>query len=614
MVPALLAALLLAACPSDAPEQEPPETITGVVNLPGGDPLVPRVPAYPFPSDFFVVDEPSTATGRRVDYPAEALPEGVLPTLVAGDGFSRVTAMIAQLDGGFDAASLPSPSSALATLDDDSPIFLIREDSWQRHPVMAELDRGGNGPADTALILRPHGALAPDTGYVVLLRDGLRHADGSLIEPIPAFRALRDGIATDSDAVEAWRPKFELVREAIDGAGLDPQEVVLGWSFHTRSRADVAAPLEALQAVMATVVLPAPVIESDTVVDDGDRRIEGTFEVPDFLDSDRRMPLTDGLPVQQGTRQVPFLVTIPDTVLGPRPVVLFGHGFFSSRYESTWGTLDAGLERWAMSAATIDFEGFSETDLADTAAVLAGELDGLRGVIDQQVQNVATFTALARLVKEHLADGVEELDASAVHYMGISNGGTQGLTIVATSPELTRGALVVPGGGWTHMIQRAVQFGELGGLIQDRYPSALDFQLVLAMLQAVFDPADSLNYADTLLDRPEVEVTLHMAVNDSQVANLVTEWVARTANIPLIEPASVSIPGLPTVGPSVEGRAALFVYDEGVPPNPAGNEPPPEDNRTHDTVRGLDSYQRQVGAFLESGLIEQVCDGACDPD
>jgi hypothetical protein len=610
----LLLLALLVGCPSTEPVEEPPgEVITGIANLPGGDPLVARVASMPFPSDFFVVDDASTATGRRVAYPVEALPLDVAPSVVGGDGFSRATAMLTQRDGGFDPTSLPDASDVLATTRDDSPVFVLREGDWARHPLLVELDLGGNNPTDTALILRPHGAFEPDTGYVVLLRSSLRAADGGEIEATDAFRALRDGIATDSDAVEAWRPKFGLVNDAIAGAGLDPSEVVLGWSFHTRSREDVDGPLRAITDTLATLELDDVTITSDTVADDGDRRIEGTMRLPDFLGGDRSMPLEGGVPFSQGDVDVPFLVTIPDTIVGPRPVVLFGHGFFSSRYETTWGTMDDGLERWAMSGATIDFEGFSELDLADTAAVLTGPVEGLRGVINQQVQNVARFTALARVVKEQLSVDVAELDPAAVHYMGISNGGTQGLTIVATSPELSRGVLVVPGGGWTHMIQRAVQFGELGSLIQDRYPSPLDFQLVLAMLQAIFDPADSLNYADTLQDDPDVEVTLHMAVNDSQVANLVTEWVARTAGIPLIEPSTVVIPGLPTVGVEPEGRSALFVYDEGVPAAPPGNQPPLVDNGTHDSVRALDVYQEQVGTFLESGTIRQVCDGPCDP-
>ena len=42
--------------------------------------------------------------------------------------------------------------------------------------------------------------------------------------------------------------------------------------------------------------------------------------------------------------------------------------------------------------------------------------------------------------------------------------------------------------------------------------------------------------------------------------------------------------------------------------------PPDDDNGAHETIRFLDAYRGQVGAFLETGTVVQVCDGACDPD
>ncbi len=601
--------LLLAGCPTA--EEPPVELVTGIVNLPGGDPLVPRVPGLPFPSDFFLVDD---GDGPVIAYPPEALPEGLSPQLFQGDGFSRIPAVLVQFDGGVDPTTLPDPADILATTRPDSPVFVLDEQG-EPHPLLVELDVGGNSPLDTALILRPHGALDAATTYTVVLTDRLRSADGSAMEPALAYTALRDGLLTDNDAVEAWRPKFAPALAAMSAADIDPASTVLAWTFTTRSRDDVVAPLAFMQQVMEAVELPPPTILSDGP-DDGDRRISGTFEAPDFLNEDRQMEVVDGVPTQFGTRDVPFLVSIPPTVTEPRPVIAFGHGFFSSREEITWGSLDAGLERWAMSGASIDFDGFSEADLASTAAILAGDLNGLPSVIHQQVQNVATFTLLARLIREHLSVDVPELDGDALHYMGISNGGTQGLTIMSTSPAFSRGALVVPGGGWTHMIQRAVQFGELGAVISDRYDQPLQLQLAIALLQFVFDPADSLNYVDQLpADR---EITLHMAVHDSQVANLVTEWVARTANIPLVEPSPVVIPGLETVTAEAPAGAAvtqaLLVYAEDVDPPPPGNQPPAQDNGTHDDVRSLESYQQQMGEFLETGRIVQVCNGPCDPN
>ena len=216
------------------------------------------------------------------------------------------------------------------------------------------------------------------------------------------------------------------------------------------------------------------------------------------------------------------------------------------------------------------------------------------------------------------------LDADRVRYMGISNGGTQGLTLMSTSPAYDHGVLVVPGGAWTHMLERAVQWNDMGSVLRDRFDEARELQLALSLAQPLLDAADSMNYAPHLVtDRfpglPDVKVVLHEAKEDSQVANLVTHWVARSAGVPLITPSPIDVWGLDTItaeGPGgTDAPAALYVYDLGVPAQPLTNVPPETDNETHDDVRRRDDYGQHVGRFLEDGTIVQVCDGPCDvPD
>ncbi|MCA9570151.1 MAG: hypothetical protein KC656_20040, partial [Myxococcales bacterium] len=221
----------------------------------------------------------------------------------------------------------------------------------------------------------------------------------------------------------------------------------------------------------------------------------GTLTVPDFLDADKRLRRDDaGMPVAQGTRDVPFLITVPRSLTGPRPVVLFGHGFFSAIEEPTWSNLFQGLQQWEMPAVTTKFLGFAEVDLGTTATVLIDEYDRLDTVIAQQLESHVAFTMVHRMITEHLADTLEvdlgqgaikPLDASNVPYMGISNGGTQGLVLMATSPVLSRGALVVPGGGWAHMLQRAAQWKTLGAFVSGRYYDARDLQIAMSLMQQV---------------------------------------------------------------------------------------------------------------------------------
>jgi pimeloyl-ACP methyl ester carboxylesterase len=611
-------ALLWVAC-----REEPVDPPVEVVHLEpvAGNPLVPGVPLYPWPSDLYLQSDAATPSGFRL-----SLPEGLASDKIdvgvvnEGDGFSRAAPLLAWLEGGVDPASLPDLAGSVSP---ESPVMLVRADDLSLVPVLAELDGNAVTAETQALILRPQVTLQPASRYVVLLRDSLRTADGGTHAPEDAFRALRDALATDDDVVEGMRADFEVVRETIAGLGLAPEEVVLGWSFRTRSEQDVTGTALALQDVAGAFTLEPWTLSSDTTDAEG-RRIEGTFLAPDFLGPDEQILLdASGAPVQHGVREVPFLLSIPPTVSGPRPVVVFGHGFFSAKEEITWGSFSDLVEEYGFSAIAVDFIGFNESDLASSAAALGGDLGELRRVVDEQLQSQVHFTLLARLVQEQLASEYVELDPDRIRYMGASNGGTQGAVIVSTSPVLRDGVLVVPGGGWSHMIQRAVQWNDLGSLYALNFPNPIELQLSLAISQQVFDKVDSINFDRGLAETPfegrsPGQVQLHMAVGDAQVSNMVTEWLARTAQIPLVTPSPREIWGLapltlPPAGDNTVPRA-LFVYDEGYPPEVDDNVAPLTDNGSHASIRTLDSYKQQVAAFLEDKTFLHVCEGACDPD
>jgi hypothetical protein len=607
------------------------ELLTGLPDVPGENPLVPGVPLYPFPSDFY---RASGEAGPSLVFDDALLPEGVsAATLAAADGFSRVPALLAWFEGGLDPASLPDIDDPSAAMAPDATVRLVHGQTLEAVPLLVELDLNTDDIDEQALIIRPQDVLAPETTYVAILGAGLRGADGQSTPPVSeAFRALRDGIETDSGTVESLRDDFEGVNAAIEGLGLDPQEVVLAWSFTTRSAQQVQGPLLAMQDAAMDWELGSWSIDSDAWDDDGaNRLVHGSFEAPDYLGEAQLIELDgQGEPVRQGVREVPFMLTIPVTAsTETRPSMVFGHGFFSSLEEPTWSSLNDGLQRWRMAAATTNFIGFCEDDLVDTMGILGSGLDGVSAVVAQQMQSHVHQTLLGRLVAEELSavvladDGTPLLDGDAVHYMGISNGGTQGLVIMTASPFFERGVLDVPGGGWTHMLQRAVQWNTMGSAFSSRYDDPRDLQLEMSLLQLVFDPIDSLNWVehlaqDRLPGRPEVRVTLQEAVGDCQVSNMVTEWVARAGDIPLVTPSPRDVWGLEGIAAEppegTERNAALLIYDEGYDPLPAGNLPPEGDNGAHATVRRLEAYLEHVGAFMEDGTIAQFCDGACDPD
>jgi hypothetical protein len=609
-------------------------------NQPGGNPLVPEVAAYPFPSDFYLVEDASTITGRRLAIPAAALPKLLTADLFDGDGFTRMPAILAHLPGGVDAKSLPDPLQPALTVAKDSPAFLVREKTWEKVPILIESDLTTPMPKNQALIIRPLKALDFNTGYVVVLRDRLRSPEGKPHSAGAAFAALRDGVKTDDPTVEQQREDFKLVREAIDKLGLAPKEVVLAWSFHTRSEESVTGTLLAMHDIVNKAPLGAYKIIKDQIDTQGstsprkNRQIEATFKAPNFIDPKTMEIKLDasGAPVQLGETDVSFGITIPLSIDKPRPVILYGHGFFGHWIQGTRGSFNELCHESKFSAVSTNI-GFN-SDNQPLALSAFADLSQFRKVVATNLQTFVNFTALARLVKEKLADDitiqagggtVEVFDPNAVHYLGISNGCTFGLVVAATSPQLERAALIVGGGGLTHFLQRAVQWNQYGLLFKLAFTDALERQLVLSLMQHSVDEIDSINYVSRLVKdrfpgRKPLKASLHMAVHDCQVNNMITEWVARTADLPLITPSAKQIYGLRTIaaappdGAPPATKGALYVYDEKVEPTPVGNVPPKTDNGTHGSVRNLKSYKAHITKFIDEGKLVQVCSGPCDPE
>ena len=413
--------------------------------------------------------------------------------------------------------------------------------------------------------------------------------------------------------------------------------VVVAWSFHTRSASGVTRDLLEMQRIAASAPLGEVTILTDEQRARGpadayvSRQIEASVPVPDFLDGDgamRRDPDT-GLPRAEGTRDMIFSATIPSTVTEPRPAVVFGHGFFSDRTEAQGSSLnDLSYER-RFSAFATDYLGFNEAEQSETVALLTGRIGEIDLLIWRQMQAYTHFTALQRLASGPLSltlsateGGPLAIDPGEVHYMGISNGATFGAVVTASTSVFARAVLVVGAGGLVHFLQRASQWNELGGLFELRYRDPYQLQLVLALAQHKLDPIDSMSYAHLLgPDRPdelgELRVSAHMAMHDSQVTNIMTRAIARSIPLDLVSPTPAPARGLqelPDGDPSGSDRALYIYQDPSWTPAPLDNVPPAEDNRAHRRVRDIKAYKDHVTTFIESGELTMTCDGACDPE
>ncbi len=639
----LVLVLVFGGCSDDdtqaAQDAGPSQLDTIYPNKTGGNPLVPEVAAYPYPSDFFLKKDSTTPSGYRLNLTEAILPKVLkASTFNDADGFSRIPAILTMLTGGIDSKSLPDPTDHGLSITDKSPVWLVKNKTWEKVPILIEIDMMAKADLDRSLILRPLVLLDEKTTYVVIVRNKLKDLKGNMHKPGAAFSALLSGAKTSDPSVEKLRDDFKTVKAALTALKVADKDVVQAWTFTTRSEKQVTEKLLAVQDAMKTATIGTVSITSDkseTKDSRTNRQVVAKFTVPNFVQKDGSIKLdSSGKAVADGTREVDFGFTIPSTVTAKRPVILYGHGFFGDWNQGTRGTWNKIATKFKYNTAATKL-GFHEDLENKTLAAIMVNMDTLKEVVSEVIQSLGNVTALQRVVTEQLVTkltgkdsagkAVTLLDKDKIVYHGISNGGTFGYVIACTNPLLEKASIIVGGGGLTHFLQRAVQWDEYASKLTVVFPKSIDQQLMMSVIQNLLDPVDSMNYAPYLVEkrftgRKPMKAALHMAVNDSQVNNLVTEWVARTAKVKLVTPSAKKIWGLTTTtaappnGAPSTVKGAMFVYDEKVTPSPKTNIPPKKDNDTHGTVRKLVGYEKAVYDFLEKGIFVQHCTGACDPN
>ncbi|MCK6527051.1 hypothetical protein L6R50_05625 [Myxococcota bacterium] len=647
---AALAALLAGACddgaaPDDDSAPDAAPDLTGLPDDADSDPRIPGHPLLPWPSDFFVHEDPATPNGLRITLPQGALPatDGNVPDTAPynlRDGFSPIGPMLATFANGVDPGAVPTPDGA--SVADDAPVLVLDLDTGERISYLAELDAGADGdPAHQALILRPLRRMTPGHRIAVAVRD-LAGADGQPVAVSDAFRALRDGLSTDSSTVEGLRPDAERLFARLEELGIARADLRLAWDFTVVSE----SLLDQDMIDLADVVLSRtgswnPAISLD-IHADGElgpyRVIRGSITVPWFLDAgDRLVRDAEGRMVPQGEQAIGFRLTVPETASGTRPILLFGHGLFGSDEEIEDPKTNPLAHTWGLPFIATSYVGVTEIDAA-RAYVAVQNFDDFVVITDRVHQGTANFLSLARFAREELPGILLHDDVAGTPgepvvngdlvYTGISLGGCVGGAYMALDPEVERGLLVVPGGGWVHMFEHSSNWdgdpASLSDTFAESVPDPADRQVLIAALSLLFDPVDQFNFVHRLTQDPfdwnaPKTVGVHMVRWDSQVPNFTTEILARNIGLPQVSPAPYSMYGIDEVAATPEspyqGSGAVLSYELPTDPLPPGNTPPSYDNGVHQEVRATDAFRTQAGHFLwNGGETVQVCEGICDPE
>ncbi|GIK77647.1 MAG: hypothetical protein BroJett022_13370 [Actinomycetes bacterium] len=659
----------------------------------------------PFPDDYYTSADPDTATGRRIDFGAEAAPANVGGTHIApepyagNDGFSPGQTAVVRIPGldNPDALAETNPVSLrrLGKYEKEgAPIVVIDAATGERWPVWAEIDSNAISPADTALLIHPARNYAGGHRYIVAMRK-LRDADGDTLAAPEGFRYYRDDLPSDETAIDAQRGRFDRIFKTLRKADIKRRNLYLAWDFTVASNENIAKNILAMRddafADLGDADLADGVVEGDApaftvtsvenfeptdggpLPEDADmaRRVQGTFTVPCYMtDPDgggpglpcspgSRLNLdANGVPQQNGTWTANFNCMIPHAALStPARASIYGHGLLGSAGEGTSSPQKTlGNTHGIMDCAT-DEIGMSNSDIPNTIGIL-GNMSDFPELADRLQQGMLNGLFLGRLLVNPQGfisdpafrvddtgpvDGSNPpvIDTSNLYYNGNSQGAIFGGALTAVAPDFTRAALGVGGMNYSVLLNRSVDFDTYAAFLDPAYPDELSQQLLLSMVQMLWDRGESNGYAnvatdDPLPNTPPHELLMNIGVGDHQVTNYSAETMARTVGAGIHEPIvydgrwpGVNVGwGLPAMTYPWTDSALVYwdpgpVRDDPGSPDPAdvlGTEVPPIENlpnRTgvdpHENPRRTPAEQQMVSDFLRPDAqshITDTCGGA----
>lgn len=645
--PLLLALAALVACdgPVATPDAGPPPLDPLRADC---ESLVPEYCALPFPSDYWLIDDSSTASGRRVNLGPTSLPRSrVRPQHIepgpfnTRDGFSVNATQLAYLPGA-TAAGLPNPDNIADSLDPASPTVLLNAATGERVAHFSEIDESVRyEESDRTFFVRAVVPLEHETRYIVAIR-GVVDASGAEVAPSETFASLRDATESDVATIEARRDHFEDIFTILGDNGVARDDLQLAWDFTTSSQADdtgwlIAARDKALAAVGdAGPDFRIDSIEEFTEAENANvaRRVRGTMIVPLFLDNtdaetSRLVLGADGLPEQNGTGEFPFIVNVPRSATPDTPVrpIQYGHGLLGSRLQANAGWLSEFGNINGFMPFGVDWVGMAEEDFPPlTRALSTGQLHDFQRIPERLVQGIINSLMAMRLMLsgfgEHpdmLVGGRSVVDTTLPgFYTGDSQGGIFGGTYMSLTTDVERGILGVPGQPYHILLNRSVDFDPYLSLLRQSYDDGPGIQIGIALMQLLWDRTEPGSFTrhimdDNFADTPRHQVILQVAMGDQQVTTLGAHIMARSIGAVAIVPQTRPMWDIEEIdGPHL--GSAIVEWDFGNVPDPITNVPPRVGDDPHGFVRRHPAALAQTLHFFETGEIIHTCDGPCDPD
>src|SRR5437899_3295171 len=112
----------------------------------------------PYPSSYFQVDDETTATGKQMAVPREAMPRDINGRPIRPDpgnrldGFSPATPLLMFFPGGADVSALATQRDFAPSLSAEAPVQLFDMGSGERVMYFAELDQNGTAGKQALIV------------------------------------------------------------------------------------------------------------------------------------------------------------------------------------------------------------------------------------------------------------------------------------------------------------------------------------------------------------------------------------------------------------------------------------------------------------------------------
>jgi hypothetical protein len=611
------------------------------------DPLDPSLCMLPFPSSFFL-READTPTGYRVQFGETTLPINRDNVRMnprywnEKDGFSISGPLLTwfadlSLDGVVGHPNLADYAAP------DAKVVLVDTVTGERVPVWAEIDQTAEEDHERLFMIYPAAPLEYNRRYVVGLRN-LKTTGGASVQRSEAFLALRDGVETESYDIEGRRDEFEsIVFPALASAGVPRAELDLAWDFVTVSRENSLGRMEKIRDEGLAAIGPSGPAYTVTGTTEFDcsagekiaREVILEMTVPLYMDVDRPGAVLTrdaaGLPFVNGETKERMIVRIPCSVAqDPKPsfVLQYGHGLLGDYSEARTGWLSDMANRHGWIVVASSWTGMSTEDAPGIALAISEDPSNFITIPERSHQGFLNAMAALRLARGALAqdpalhfsnsDGqsVSVIDPNQYGYYGNSQGGILGGAYLAMSPDLQRGVLGVPGAPYSLLLLRSHDFEPFFQIFKAKFTDHRDIVAIIGLMQMVWDPAESVGWAyamnrdvaDGMLPK---DVLLHAGILDSQVTTLGAHVMARAYGASTLAPETRPVFGLTEREPGFVGSAIVEWRYTNLPEEPIDNVPPPVGD-SHECPRREPEGQAQIKDFLETGVVNQYCEGVCE--